>query len=199
MTLKSLGVLVAAQDCSMHSKGAFTGEIAAGQLASLGVQACVLGHSERRQYHQETDEKVALKVKQCLDAGLLPIYCCGEVLEEREAGRQNEVVKKQLLTALGGLSDDEMRKVVVAYEPVWAIGTGKTASNEQAQEMHEFIRAVLADAFDDNTAMSVSILYGGSMNPANAAGLIACPDVDGGLIGGASLKVDDFLAIQQSV
>jgi triosephosphate isomerase len=164
-------------------------------LVSAGVEYVIIGHSERRTYYAEDNQLLNKKVKLALEAGLKPIYCCGEVLEEREAGKLFEVVEKQVTTGLEGLSAADMKKVVIAYEPVWAIGTGKVATPEQAQEMHQFIRQLLVGLFGDGVADDTSLLYGGSCKPSNAAELFANPDVDGGLIGGASLKAGDFAAI----
>jgi triosephosphate isomerase len=189
---------VGAQNVSENEKGAFTGEISAPMLDSVDVEYCIVGHSERRKYFNETNEQLAKKVDLLLDYGIQPIFCCGEVLEEREANTQFDVVKKQLSEALFHLSADEFSNLVIAYEPVWAIGTGKTASPEQAQEMHAFIRGLFEEKYGNTVAQEVSILYGGSCNPGNAASLFANRDVDGGLIGGASLKADDFLKIASS-
>lgn len=189
---------VGAQNVSDRDGGAFTGEVSAAMLESMELDCCIVGHSERRAYYGETDELVAAKVNQLLKHGLQPIVCCGEVLDEREAGRQLEVVKTQVEKGLFHLGADEIQKVVIAYEPVWAIGTGKTASAEQAQEMHHHIRTLLAAKYGQAVADEVSILYGGSCKPSNAKELFACPDVDGGLIGGASLKAEDFAAIVHS-
>ncbi len=185
---------VAAQNCHAAANGAFTGEVSATMLADLLVPFCIVGHSERRQYYGESDAAVRDKVKALLALGIRPIYCCGERREEREQGRHETVVAKQLSEALHGLTDAEMARVVVAYEPVWAIGTGLTASPAQAQDMHAHIRAQLRSTWLQ-VADRVPILYGGSCNPANAAELFACPDVNGGLIGGASLVAEQFLAI----
>lgn len=189
---------VFAQDCSAHEKGAYTGEISAGMLKSLGIAGSLVGHSERRQYHHETSPLLKAKVDQLLANNLVAIYCIGETLQEREEGKLFEVIRKQITEVIGHLSAEQMAHVVIAYEPVWAIGTGVTASNEQAQEMHAFIRQELSNLFGDEVANATQILYGGSMNASNAAALLACADVDGGLIGGASLKVNDFLTIYQS-
>jgi triosephosphate isomerase len=187
-------VQLAAQNCHAAAGGAFTGEVSATMLADLQVPFCIVGHSERRQYYAETDSAVRDKVKALLALGIRPIYCCGERREEREAGRQEEVVTMQLHEALHGLVEAELARVVVAYEPVWAIGTGLTASPAQAQEMHAHIRSRL-HASGPTVAARVPILYGGSCNPGNAAELFSCPDVNGGLIGGASLVAEQFLAI----
>jgi len=196
--LASDRVHVAAQNCNEEKSGAYTGEISPTQLKSAGVNHCILGHSERRQYFGETDSSVNAKVKSCLEEGVTAIVCIGELLEEREAGNEFQVVKQQLVGALEGLSTDEVKKCVVAYEPVWAIGTGKTASSDQAQEMHAFIRKELIEISSSEVADSISILYGGSCKPSNAQDIFSKPDVDGGLIGGASLKSEDFNAIINS-
>ena len=187
--------MVGAQDVSAHDVGAYTGEVSAAMLRSLDIDFCIVGHSERRAYHGETNEMVAAKVDQLLANEMRPIVCVGEVLAEREAGRQLEVVGAQVREGLFHLSAEEMQQVVIAYEPVWAIGTGKTATPSQAQEIHAYIRSLLAEKFGGAVAQEVSILYGGSCKPSNAKELFACPDIDGGLIGGASLNADDFLQI----
>ena len=187
--------MVGAQNVSDQESGAYTGEVSAAMLESMEIDYCIVGHSERRAYYGETDEIVARKVDQLLKHNLRPIVCCGEVLEEREGNRQFDVVKKQITDGLFHLSADEFGNVVIAYEPVWAIGTGKTATPDQAQEMHAFIRNLIAEKYGDEVAENTSILYGGSCKPGNAKELFANKDVDGGLIGGASLKADDFLAI----
>ncbi len=187
-----------AQNISHYDSGAYTGEISAEMVKSAGVKYVILGHSERRTYFGENDEIIALKVKKALQNSLIPIYCCGEVLSEREENRHFDVVSDQVNKALCHLADHELRQVVVAYEPVWAIGTGKTASPEQAQEMHAYIRSILSGHYGEETGNSISILYGGSCNPGNAPELFAQNDVDGGLIGGASLKADDFVKIVNS-
>ena len=183
---------LAAQDVSQHASGAFTGEVSAAMLREFGVRYVLVGHSERRQFHGETDADVAVKAQRALASGITPIVCVGETLAEREAGQTEAVVKRQL-AAVVHLNGHCISEVVVAYEPVWAIGTGKTASPEQAQQVHAVLRAQLAAASDK--APSIRLLYGGSMNAANAAQLLAQPDIDGGLIGGASLKAADFQAI----
>jgi triosephosphate isomerase (TIM) len=180
------------EDISEHKSGAYTGEISAEMLASIHVDGSIIGHSERRQYHKETDEQIGAKVKIALDNGLTPIFCNGELLEERKAGKHFEVVKRQTEIALFNLTAEEIVKVVIAYEPVWAIGTGETATPEQAQEIHAYIRSLIADKYGKEVADSVSILYGGSVKPNNAKEIFSKPDVDGGLIGGASLNVNDF-------
>jgi len=191
-------IALGAQDMSVESKGAYTGEISASMLLTVGTRYVILGHSERRQYHAETDKLVNAKAKAALAAGLTPIVCVGETLEEREAGKTKDVVGTQVEGTLSGFDADMLKKTVIAYEPVWAIGTGKTASPEQAQEVHEFIRAQIAQK-DQAAADVMPILYGGSMKPSNAAELIGKQDVDGGLIGGASLKAADFIGIIKSV
>ena len=187
-----------AQNCHQVASGAYTGEISAAMLQSVGAEYVIIGHSERRKYFGESDDLLAEKVKAVLGAGLLPIFCCGEELAIREAGTQNELVAKQLEAALFGLSEEDFAKVVIAYEPVWAIGTGKTATPEQAQEMHAHIRSLIAGKYGEKRADLTTILYGGSAKPHNAKELFSQPDVDGGLIGGASLKADDFVAIVNS-
>jgi len=186
------------QNMSEHDSGAFTGEISAAMVQSMGAQYVILGHSERRQYFGENDNTIAKKIELALRHELTPIYCCGEVLEERENGHHFNVVESQLSDALFQLSEDDFKRIVIAYEPVCAIGTGLTATPEQAQEMHAFIRNSVAGKFGEDAANEVSILYGGSCNASNAAELFANPDVDGGLIGGASLKSEDFVAIVNS-
>jgi triosephosphate isomerase len=189
-------LVVAAQNCHEAEQGAFTGEVSVPMLESIGVNACIVGHSERRQYFGETDPAVGRKIVALLKAGITPIYCCGEVRAEREAGRHFEVVGAQLAEALKDAGNDVIARTVVAYEPVWAIGTGLTATPQQAQEMHAFIRQQLRGLAGD-IADAVPVLYGGSCNPGNAASLFANRDVNGGLIGGASLKADQFLEISR--
>jgi len=186
---------VAAQNCADKVSGAYTGEISAAMVKSTGAGHVILGHSERREYYGETNATLKEKTDLALANGLTPIFCIGEVLEEREAGKQNEVVKTQISEALFHLSAEDFGKIVIAYEPVWAIGTGKVATPEQAQEIHAYIRSVIADKFGAEVADNTSILYGGSCKPGNAKELFANPDVDGGLIGGASLKAEDFIGI----
>ena len=181
-----------AQDLSQHEVGAFTGEISGAMLQEFGVRYCIVGHSERRQYHFETDALVAAKAQRALACGITPIVCVGETLAEREAGRTEEVVKRQLAAVIHA-NGHCISEIVVAYEPVWAIGTGKTASVEQAQQVHVVLRQQLQAA--SNQAGRIPIIYGGSMNAANAADLLSQPDIDGGLVGGAALKVADFLSI----
>lgn len=184
-----------AQNVSDQEGGAYTGEVSAAMLQSLDIAYCIVGHSERRAYYGETDAIVAAKVNQLLAHDIRPIVCCGEVLEEREAGKQLEVVERQIRDGLFHLTAEQMAEVVVAYEPVWAIGTGKTATPEQAQEIHAHIRSLVKKQYGDKVADNLSILYGGSCKPSNAREIFAQPDVDGGLIGGAALKADDFMAI----
>ena len=186
-------VALSAENCADHAKGAYTGEISVDMLTSVGCQYTILGHSERRQYYGETDEKLVEKTKLALAAGLKVILCVGENLEEREANKHFDVCKAQTVNVLKNFTAEDMKNVVIAYEPVWAIGTA-----EQAQEIHAFIRKTLADLFGAEVADQVSILYGGSCKPSNAKELFACPDIDGGLIGGAALKADDFIGIALS-
>ncbi|MGL4292495.1 MAG: triose-phosphate isomerase [Bacteroidales bacterium] len=194
-TIDTNVVGVGAENCADHLSGAYTGEISAPMIASTGAKYVILGHSERRAYYGETNEILKTKTKLVLENELTPIFCIGEVLEERENGTFFDVVKTQLAEALFELSAEDFAKIVIAYEPVWAIGTGKTASPEQAQEIHAFIRQTIADKYGKEVADNTSILYGGSCNAANAKELFANPDVDGGLIGGAALKVDTFMPI----
>lgn len=186
---------VAAQNCADKASGAYTGEISAAMVASTGAKYVILGHSERRAYYGETSEILKEKTLLALANGLTPIFCIGEVLEEREAGKQNEVVKAQIEESLFNLSAEDFGKIVLAYEPVWAIGTGKTATAAQAQEIHAYIRSVVAAKYGAEVADNTTILYGGSCNASNAKELFGNPDVDGGLIGGASLAVANFLPI----
>lgn len=195
--VKGTAVGLSAQNCADKEKGAYTGEVSVNMLTSVGCEYTILGHSERRQYYGETDAKLVDKIHLALAAGLSPIFCIGENLEQRESGKHFDVVTEQVKNVLYTLSAEEMAKVIVAYEPVWAIGTGKTATAEQAQEIHACVRKVLAEKFGA-LAEEITILYGGSCKPSNAKELFAQPDIDGGLIGGAALKADDFIAIAQS-
>lgn len=188
-------VAVSAQNCATEAAGAYTGEVSAAMVASTGCKYVILGHSERRSYYGETDSVLVKKVARALENELEVIFCVGEVLTEREADRHFEVVKSQLVNGLFQLSAEEFAHIVIAYEPVWAIGTGKTATSAQAQEMHAFIRNVIAGKYGQEVAENTSILYGGSCNAKNADELFTNPDVDGGLIGGASLKAEDFSVI----
>ncbi len=189
---KGTNIKVGAENVHFEEKGAFTGEISAAMLTEIGVEYVIIGHSERRQYFGETDETVNKRTKAALKAGLKPIVCVGELLWERECNITEEVIARQIKLDLYNVSAEDVKKVVIAYEPVWAIGTGKTATSAQAQEVCSFIRATLAKLYSKEVADAVTIQYGGSMNPGNAAELVAQPDVDGGLIGGASLKAADF-------
>ena len=189
---KGTNIKVGAENVHFEKSGAFTGEISADMLTEIGVEYVIIGHSERRQYFGETDETVNKRTKAALAAGLKPIVCVGELLWERECNITEEVIARQMKLDLYDVSAEDVKKTVIAYEPVWAIGTGKTATAEQAQEVCAFIRATLAKLYGQETADAVTIQYGGSMNPKNAAELVAQPDVDGGLIGGASLKAADF-------
>jgi triosephosphate isomerase len=189
------GYDIAAQNCNDKQSGAYTGEVSAEMLQSIGIEYCVVGHSERREYYLETNKTLADKVNICLQNNITPIFCCGEALSIREKGIQNEFVQQQLEESLFHLSEEQIKQVVIAYEPIWAIGTGKTATTQQAQEMHQHLRSVLAGKYGQNVADQVSILYGGSVIAGNAAELFACADVDGGLVGGASLVAQDFIQI----
>lgn len=191
-------LLIASQQVSATGHGAYTGEFTANMLVSCGVDYALIGHSERRSNFGESDEVVSDKVQRCLESGLGVVLCCGENLNERDAGIQEEVIKKQLESALNGVKEDNMKSIVIAYEPIWAIGTGRTATADQAAEMHTYIRSWLSVRFDVRIAKNTSILYGGSCNPSNAEELFAREDVDGGLIGGASLNSVDFQSIIRS-
>ena len=191
-------VSLGAQDCSENESGAYTGDISVSMIKSVGAAYVLVGHSERRQYHQEGDELLGKKITTALSAGVTPIFCCGEPLEVRESEKHFAFVTQQITNSLFGLSEAEFSKIVIAYEPIWAIGTGKTASTEQAQEMHAALRKHIASKYGDKVAQNTSILYGGSCNPTNAPELFACEDVDGGLIGGASLKSRSFMDIIKS-
>jgi triosephosphate isomerase len=187
-----------AENCAAEVSGAFTGEVSASMVASTGAEYVIIGHSERRAYYHETDEILAKKVKLALANNLTPIFCIGELLSEREAGKHFDIVKSQLEKGVFDLSSEDFGKLVIAYEPVWAIGTGKTATSAQAQEIHKVIREAIAAKYGKTVADNTSILYGGSCNDKNAAELFANPDVDGGLIGGAALKAESFITIAKS-
>lgn len=186
---------VSAQDVHWEDKGAYTGEVSGPMLEEAGCSHAIVGHSERRQYFGETDESVNLKIKAALRHGLIPIFCLGETLDEREAGKTFDVVQRQVSRGLDGVQIESPDRLVIAYEPVWAIGTGRTATPEQDQEVHAFIRKRLESVFGRESAEGLRILYGGSVKPDNARGLMNQPDIDGGLVGGASLKIDDFMGI----
>ncbi len=189
---------LAGQNCATEDSGAYTGEVSAGMLVSVGAEFVIIGHSERRLFYKETDIELNKKIKIALANRLSPIFCCGENLHEREKGIYTEVVRKQIELGLADVPEKDFANIVIAYEPVWAIGTGKTASPEQAQEMHNFIRNLIKKIYSEKTANLTSILYGGSCKPSNAKEIFRNDDVDGGLIGGAALKADDFLAIARS-
>lgn len=197
-SLRDTAIEVAAQNMNENSEGAFTGEVSARMLTSVGVKIVILGHSERRAIFNESDKLIAKKVDAALENDMEVIFCCGEELKERKNENHFQVVKDQLQKGLFHLSAKQFEDIIIAYEPVWAIGTGETASPEQAQEMHSFIRKTIAEQYDERLANDTSILYGGSVKPGNAKEIFAKPDVDGGLIGGASLKAEDFLAIAAS-
>lgn len=192
-------VFVSSQNCYSKKSGAYTGEVSAEMLKSINIEYVILGHSERREYFNETNAMLAEKVNICFEYGLKPIFCCGESLDIREAGTQNSFVETQLTESLFHLSDEQLTGFVIAYEPIWAIGTGKTASSDQAQEMHAHIRSVFAKQYGDAVANSISVLYGGSVKAANAKEIFGKPDVDGGLVGGASLVAAEFAAIINSL
>jgi len=192
-------VFVAAQNCSNKRSGAYTGEVSVEMLQSLGVPYCIIGHSERREYFNETNQQLAEKTDLLLEHDIIPIFCCGEPLQIRESNTQNAYVAKQLEESLYHLTPEQVQKIVIAYEPIWAIGTGKTATKEQAQEIHAFIREQLANKYGQDVADNISILYGGSVKANNAKDIFAEPDVDGGLVGGASLIADEFAVIIESL
>jgi len=194
-TIKGTNMSLSAQNLFWEEKGAFTGEISAEMLLDLGCKYVIIGHSERRQFFGETDETVNKKVRQALNKGLLPIVCVGELLSEREAGKANEVIERQVVGALTGVAAAEMQKIVLAYEPVWAIGTGKTATPDQANEIHAFIRQKIKSMYNVDVAGALRIQYGGSVTPENVSTLMAKPDIDGALVGGASLKPESFAAL----
>ncbi len=197
-TLSASSIAVGAQDIYFEPDGAFTGEISSSMLKDTGCTYCLCGHSERRHVIGETDDLINKKVAAAISGGLLPILCVGELLAERQASKTNEVITRQLKQGLAGMSAEKLSAVTIAYEPVWAIGTGVTASPEQAQEAHDFIRKLVGRMYDGRAAAEIRILYGGSVKPGNAAELMGCEDIDGLLVGGASLKADDFLAIIQA-
>ncbi|MBD0278176.1 MAG: triose-phosphate isomerase [Flavisolibacter sp.] len=189
------GYAIAAQNCHDKEKGAYTGEVSAPMLESIGVKYCIIGHSERREYFGETAQQLSDKLNRCLEHQITPIFCCGEALSIREQGDQNSYVERQLQETLFHLSAEQLGKIVIAYEPIWAIGTGKTATTEQAQEMHHHLRSVLASQYGQDVADDITILYGGSVKASNAADLFGSADVDGGLVGGASLDAEEFIQI----
>ena len=193
--LKGSSIKLGAQNMHFEESGAFTGEVSASMLKSVGCEYVILGHSERRNIFGESDELINKKIKKALAAGLKPIFCVGELLEERENGTTNDVVKRQILKGLDGISAEEMKNIIIAYEPVWAIGTGKTATPAQAQEVHEFIRDLIEIDYTLEIANDLVIQYGGSVKPDNAKELISQKDIDGALVGGACLKADSFLGI----
>lgn len=193
------GFAIAAQNCYSKRSGAYTGEVSPEMLSSVGINYCILGHSERREYFGESNEELATRVGLCLEYGITPVFCCGETLDIRDAGNEKKHVKKQLEESLFSLNEEQIRKLVIAYEPVWAIGTGRTASVDQAQEMHAHIRDTIASKYGKEAADSIPVLYGGSVKASNAAEIFAAPDVDGGLVGGAALVAQDFVSIIKSL
>lgn len=188
-------IKVGAQNCHFEDSGAFTGEVSVPMLEELGIDYCIIGHSERREYNGETDETVNLKLKRLFASSILPILCVGENLDQRDAGKEKEIVEAQVKADLEGLTAENVSALTIAYEPIWAIGTGRTASPEQAEEMCAHIRDIISDLYGDAVACETTIQYGGSMKPGNATELMNMENIDGGLIGGASLKVDDFMGI----
>ncbi len=197
--LKHGKIALGAQNCASEASGAFTGEVSAYMVKSTGAEYVILGHSERRSYYQEDDKLVYKKTLLAINSGLKVIFCCGEVKDEREANKHFLIVRRQLEEGLFSLTEEQMDMIVIAYEPVWAIGTGLTASPDQAQEMHKFIRDLVKEKYGNECAKKIPILYGGSCKPSNAAEIFSNPDVDGGLIGGASLKKEDFAAIVEAL
>jgi len=193
--VQKTGYAVAAQNCSNKKSGAYTGETSVEMLTSIGIRYCIVGHSERREYYGETNQILKEKVDLCLEQAIVPIFCCGEALEIREKGTENDFVRGQLEESLFHLTEGQIKNIVIAYEPIWAIGTGKTATAEQAQQMHAFIRSVIAGKWGQTIADDITILYGGSVKASNAEELFSSPDVDGGLVGGASLSAPEFIAI----
>lgn len=195
----STNYFISAQNCYDKINGAYTGEVSVAMLESIGIKYCLIGHSERREYFAESNQMLAEKINLCLQYEMTPIFCCGEPLPIREKEEQNSYVATQLEESLFHLKEEQVKDIVIAYEPIWAIGTGKTATTEQAQEMHQYLRSVLAKKYGEKLAGEISILYGGSVKGSNAAELFACPDVDGGLVGGASLVANDFIKIIQAL
>ncbi|MFO8067272.1 MAG: triose-phosphate isomerase [Bacteroidales bacterium] len=195
---KTKGVFVGAQNCYSAESGAYTGEVSAAMIKSVGATHVLVGHSERRQYFNEDHQMLAAKVSQALDNDLIPVYCCGELLPERQANKQFEIVKEQIVKSLFWMDESDFKKIIIAYEPVWAIGTGETATPQQAQEMHDYIRGIVSEKYGTEVADNMTILYGGSCNAKNANDLFKQEDVDGGLVGGASLKSADFFKIINS-
>ena len=193
--LSGTKIELGAQNMHFENKGAFTGEISADMLKSIGCKYVILGHSERRNIFGETDELINRKIKQALISELTPIFCMGETLAQREDGITNDVIKKQISEGMKGLSEEDVNKIIIAYEPIWAIGTGKTATPDQAQEVHKFIRSLLRENFSENSSQNIPVLYGGSVKPDNAEDLLAKEDIDGALVGGACLDVDSFISI----
>ena len=192
---ESSGIIIGAQNCHHEAKGAFTGEVSAAIIRSSGVKWVIAGHSERRKYFNEGNDLLASKIDMAFHYGLNVVYCCGETIEERKAGNHKEIIRKQISEGLFHLTSEDLKNLIIAYEPVWAIGTGETASPAQAQEMHEFIRGLIREKYGEETAEEIHILYGGSVKPENAGELFSRKDIDGGLIGGASLKTEDFTQI----
>ncbi|HMN17859.1 MAG TPA: triose-phosphate isomerase [Ignavibacteriaceae bacterium] len=197
--LKGSNIKLGAQNMYFEESGAFTGEVSASMLKSAGCEYVILGHSERRTIFEESDEVINKKIRKALSAGLKPIFCVGELLSERETGITNDVIKRQILSGLQGVTEEEIKNIIIAYEPVWAIGTGKTATPSQAQEVHEFIRDLIQIDYSLETANDVTIQYGGSVKPENAKELLSQKDIDGALVGGACLKADLFMGIIKSV
>ena len=197
--LKDTKIKIGAQNMYFEASGAFTGEISANMLKSIGCEYVILGHSERRAIFSESDDLINKKIKKAIESGLKPIFCVGELLEERESGITEKIIEKQIKSGLDGRSSEEMSKIIIAYEPVWAIGTGKTASPAQAQEVHQFIRSLIDEKYGASISSNIIIQYGGSVNANNASELLFQKDIDGALVGGASLKADSFIGIIQAI
>lgn len=193
--IKDTNIKLGAQNVHWEENGAFTGEISPSMLKEIGVDYCIIGHSERRQYYNETDETVNKKIKSTLSHGILPIVCVGETLEEREANKAEDIVKNQIIRAFEGITKEELNKIVIAYEPIWAIGTGKTASSDDANNMCKFIRNIIGEIYSDEDKEIIRIQYGGSVKPSNIKELMDKSDIDGALVGGASLKAEDFVSL----
>jgi triosephosphate isomerase len=196
---KNTSLTISAQNCYPKSSGAYTGEVSPSMLSDIGVKMCIVGHSERRQYFNESDDFISEKVRALLDIRISPILCLGETLEEREKGLTFKVVEKQVRNCLSLVKQDEILRVVIAYEPVWAIGTGRNATPEQADEVHEFIRNIITNIYDERISREVRIIYGGSVNPSNAYDLMSRENIDGALVGGASIRSDDFYEILRAI
>jgi len=196
---RNTSLIISAQNCYPKSSGAYTGEISPSMLSDIGVKMCIVGHSERRQYFSESDDFISEKVRSLLDVKINPILCVGETLEERENNKIFDIIEGQMKNCLSSVKEDDILRVLIAYEPVWAIGTGRNATPEQAEEVHKFIRSIISDIYDDKISEEIRIMYGGSVNPSNAYNLMSMKNIDGALVGGASIKSDDFCEILNSI